>query len=246
MLVVANWKAYVRTREKAKKLFSSAKRLATGRKVTIVVAPPAPYLGLFAGNKAGVTLAAQDLSDTLDATETGEVTAPLLKELGVKYVIIGHSERRARGESEATIAEKVKRALVHGITPILCVGERERDPEAKYLSFIRAQIASALKDVPPKDLLDVVIAYEPIWAIGKTDEDAIHPADLTEMVLYIRKVLGDFIPGKGAGRVRVLYGGSAEPDNARALAGGGGIDGFLVGHASVDATMFAGIVKALK
>jgi len=246
MLVVGNWKTYVRTREKAKKLLAVAKRLAVGRKITIVIAPPAPYLGLLAGSKGTVALAAQDISDSLDTIETGEVTAPLLKELGVKYAIIGHSERRARGETDALIAEKVRCALVHGITPILCVGERERDHDAKYLAFIRGQITSAFAGVSPKDLLDVVIAYEPVWAIGKTDADAIHPADLTEMVLYIRKVLGDFIPGKGAARVRVIYGGSAEPENARALAGGGGIDGFLVGHASVDATMFAGIVKALK
>ena len=246
MLIVGNWKTYVRSREKAKKLYAAAKRLAVGRKIQIVIAPPAPYLGLFAGNKGGVALASQDISDTIESTETGEIAAPLLKEMGVKYAIIGHSERRARGESDALIAEKVKRALANGITPILCVGERERDQDARYLSLIRSQITSAFKGVPPKDMLDVVIAYEPVWAIGKSDEDAIQSHDLNEMVLYIRKVLGDFVPGKGASRIKVLYGGSAEPNNARALAGGGGVDGFLVGHASVDATMFGGIVKALK
>ncbi|MBY0110895.1 triose-phosphate isomerase [Patescibacteria group bacterium] len=246
MLVVGNWKTYVRTREKAKKLLVAAKRLALGRKIKIVIAPPAPYLGLFTASRGGVALASQDVSESLDSTETGEVPAPLLKEMGVTYAIIGHSERRARGETDAQIREKVQRALVHGITPILCIGESERDADAKYLAHLRTQITSALSGIPAKDLLDIVIAYEPIWAIGKSDEDAIQPADLMETVLYIRKVLGDFIPGKGATRVKILYGGSAEPENARALAGGGGVDGFLVGHASVDAKMFAGIVKALK
>ena len=246
MLVVGNWKTYVRTREKAKKLLAVAKRLAVGRKIKIVIAPPAPYLGLFTGSRGGVALAAQDVSESLDSTETGEIPAPLLKEIGVTYAIIGHSERRARGETDAQIREKVQRALVHGITPILCIGESERDADAKYLAHLRTQITTALSCIPAKDLLDIIIAYEPIWAIGKSDEDAIQPADLMETVLYIRKVLGDFIPGKGAGRVKVLYGGSTEPENARALAGGGGVDGFLVGHASVDAAMFSGIVKALK
>ena len=247
MLVVGNWKTYVRTREKAKKLFAAAKRLSASRKVTIIIAPPAPYLGLLSGSaKGSLALASQDVSETLEGTETGEITAPLLKELGVKYAIIGHSERRARGETDEMVAEKVKRALVHGITPIICVGERERDPEAHYLAFVRNQLVSAFKALSPKESLEVIVAYEPIWAIGKTDEDAIQPTDLMEMVLYIRKVLGDFIAGKGSARVRILYGGSTEPENARGLAGGGGVDGFLVGHASVDATMFAGIVNAIK
>jgi len=246
MLIVGNWKTYVRTREKAKKLLAVAKRLAVGRKISIVIAPPAPYLGLLAGSRGNVALASQDISDTLDTIETGEITAPLLKELGVKYAIIGHSERRARGESDERINQKLKRALVHGITPILCVGERERDAEAHYLSFVRGQLTSAFKGLSAKESLEVVVAYEPVWAIGKTDQDAIQSHDLNEMVLYIRKILGDFIPGKGASKVKIIYGGSVEPENARALAGGGGVDGFLPGHASVDPAMFAGIVKALK
>ncbi len=91
----------------------------------------------------------------------------------------------------------------------------------------------------------VVVAYEPVWAIGKSAAEAITAEDLGEMVLYIRKVLGDFIPGKGNQKMRILYGGSAEPGNARQLAAGSGIDGFLVGHASVDAVLFSGLVKAI-
>lgn len=246
MLIIGNWKTYVRTREKAKKLLAAAKRLAIGRKMTIVIAPPAPYLGLLVGNRGNVALASQDLSDTMETIETGEITAPILKELGVKYSIIGHSERRARGESDERINEKVKRALVHGIIPILCIGEHEHDSEARYLSFVRNQIVSAFKGLSPKESLEVVIAYEPVWAIGKGTDGAIQSHDLNEMVLYIRKILGDFIPGKGSLKVKVLYGAAVTPENARALVGGGGVDGLLVGHSSADPVTFTGIVKALK
>lgn len=246
MLIVANWKAYISSSEKAKRLFALAKRLGTSRKVKIAVAVPAPYLGLFAtGNKSGVALAAQDISETMGTTETGEVSASLLADLGVMYVLVGHSERRARGETNELIAHKVKRALAYGITPILCIGERARDEGAHYLAGVRAQITSAFSGLAPKERLAVVIAYEPIWAIGKTSENAIQPSDLNEMVLYIRKVLGELMPGKGASQVKIIYGGSAEPENVRVLARIGGVDGFLPGHASVDHAMFSKLVKAL-
>lgn len=246
MLIVANWKAYVASKEKAKKLFALAKKLSASRKVKLALAVPAPYIGLFAkGNTSGVALAAQDVSDVMDATETGETIAPLLRDLGVKYVLVGHSERRARGETDAVIAQKVKRALVNGITPILCVGERERDEGARYLALIRAQIESAFTGLSPKERLAVIIAYEPIWAIGKTSDDAIQPTDLQEMILYIRKVLGELMPGRAASQVKIIYGGSAEPENVKVLARASGVAGFLPGHASVDPAMFAKLVKAL-
>ena len=125
------------------------------------------------------------------------------------------------------------------------MGEQERDANAAYLALLRQQIASALEPLTQKERMSVIIAYEPIWAIGKTAADAITSADLQEMVLYIRKILSDLMPGKANARIPILYGGSAEPANARELAGGSGIDGFLVGHASVDPKMFSDLVKAL-
>jgi triosephosphate isomerase (TIM) len=242
MLIVANWKAYVEKREDAKKLLALSKRLSSTKRVKIVLAPSFPHLGLLApGNRSKVKFAAQDISDTTVGPATGEVAGAVIRNIGAEYVIIGHSERRAKGESDELITEKVKRALVHGLIPIVCVGERERDQDAQYLSFLRQQIRAVFETLSPKERLNVVIAYEPVWAIGK------HAAsqDLGEMVLYIRKVLGEFLPGKGAEKVTILYGGSAEPDNARGLAGGSGIDGFLVGHASVDPAMFSALVKSL-
>ena len=246
MLLVANWKAYVETPQKAKVLFASAKRLVGVKGMEIVLAPPAPYLGLLAaGNRSKVVFGVQDVSDSTGGAATGEVTAATAQGLGARYAIVGHSERRARGETDAVVLAKTQHALATGMQPILCIGEHERDNDAQYLHFIRAQINAIFSSLTPQERLHVVVAYEPIWAIGRTAADAISPNDLAEMILYIRKVLGDHVPGDAAGEMRILYGGSVEPGNARGLAGGSGIDGFLVGHASTDAKEFSALVKAV-
>ncbi len=245
MLIVGNWKAYVETLEKAKRLYATAKRLTSGTH-EIVLAPSLPHLGyLVASNRSKVLFAAQDVSVHAGGAATGEVTASLLANMRVSYVIIGHSERRAMGETDLTVSEKVRLALAQGLTPIVCIGETERDPEARYLSRLRTQIDSVFSSLSEKDRRGLVIAYEPIWAIGKAASSAITPSDLTEMVLYLRKLLGEYLPGKGNQKVRILYGGSVEPVNARTLAAATGIDGFLIGRASTDTTMFGALVKAV-
>lgn len=245
MLIVGNWKAYVETVARAKALVAGAKRLAVTGKHDIVVAPPAPYLGVVISGKSKIGFAAQDLSITTGGAETGEVTAGALAGLGVGYAIVGHSERRARGETDIIVAEKVRHALANRITPILCIGELERDQNAQYLKRIREEIRVVFAPLSPRERLSIVIAYEPIWAIGRSAADAITAADLHEMVLYIRKVLGDYLPNRGPSKVRILYGGSVDPSNIRALAAGSGVDGFLVGRASTDVSTFAALVKAI-
>ncbi|HET9641340.1 MAG TPA: triose-phosphate isomerase family protein [Candidatus Paceibacterota bacterium] len=246
MLILANWKAYVGDLKKARELVATAKRLRAAYKHEIVLAPPAPFIGLLAvPNRSKVAFAAQDISETTGGAATGEIPASAYRSAGATYAIIGHSERRAQGESDAAIAEKLTRALAHDLTPVLCVGERERDMEGRYLSFVREQITSALSKLLPKERSRVILAYEPVWAIGKTAADAISQSDLTEMVLYSRKVLAELLPGKSSLQSRVLYGGSVEPTNIRDLAGSSGVDGFLIGHASVDTLMFSKLVREL-
>ncbi|TSC70819.1 MAG: triosephosphate isomerase (TIM) [Parcubacteria group bacterium Gr01-1014_49] len=235
MLIVANWKAYIEDFKRAKKLFALSKRLVRATGIRIVLAPPSPFLGaLAANNKSRVAFSAQDISVTTGGAQTGEATAAAYAAAGAAYAIIGHSERRALGETREVIAQKLAHAFAHGLTPILCVGEHERDGGGRYLAFIREELASALTPLPSKERAKIIVAYEPLWAIGKTAADAIKPNDLVEMVLYIRKVLAELLPGKGSQHIPVLYGGSVEPENARLLALDSGIDGFLVGHASVD------------
>lgn len=249
MLIVGNWKAYVESKAKAKALCASAKRLGSKGVHEIVIAPSFPYIGMLAPVRPSAkdvpALGAQDVSITVGGAKTGEVTAGLLKEIGVSYVIVGHSERRALGETDAIVTEKVRHVLAHGMTPILCVGEGERDPEAQYLKLVRSQISTVFSVLTPKERLATVVAYEPIWAIGKTDHEAITPTDLSEMVLYIRKVLADFMPGRANQKVRILYGGSVDVNNIRGLGTGTLVDGFLVGRASTDVADFSALVKAV-
>src|SRR3989338_1049720 len=246
MLIVANWKAYVEEFAKAKKLFAAGKRIAKVTGNAIVLAPPSPILGALATrNKSKVAFAAQDVSTTTGGASTGEVTAQAYIAVGATYAIIGHSERRAAGDTDAGVAEKLAHAPAQGLTPILCIGEHERDGDGRYLGIVREELTIAIESLAPKERAKVIIAYEPLWAIGRDAEHAIGQNDLTEMVLYISKVLAELLPGKSSGRTLVLYGGSVEPSNVRDLAAGSGVDGFLIGHASVDPHMFTQLVKQL-
>ncbi|MFZ1075631.1 MAG: triose-phosphate isomerase [Minisyncoccia bacterium] len=246
MIIVANWKAYVEDLPKAKKLAAAAKRLSGAKNVSIVLAPPAPLLSaLAASNKSAVAFSAQDISTSAGGAHTGESTAQAFSAAGAAYTIVGHSERRAAGETNAVIAEKLVRAFAHGLTPMLCVGEKERDGEGRYLAQVREELTAALVALAPKERAKVIIAYEPRWAIGKGAAFAIAPNDLAEMVLYIRKVLGELLKGKSAAHSIVLYGGSVEPGNIAMLAKGSGVDGFLIGHASVEPATFSLLVKNL-
>jgi triosephosphate isomerase len=150
------------------------------------------------------------------------------------------------GDTDSIIAEKLVRALAHGLIPILCIGEQERDGEGRYLAFIREKLTVALAALAQKERSKVIIAYEPLWAIGKTAAFAIGPNDLAEMTLYIRKVLAELLPGKSSTHSLVLYGGSVEPNNIRDLAASSSVDGFLIGHASVDPITFTLLVKQLQ
>jgi len=246
MLIVGNWKAYVEMPEEAKKLMVVVRRTAKASKHKVVVAPSAPHLALLKqGARSKVAFAAQDISLATTGAATGELPASMLKRSGATYAILGHSERRARGETNEQVGEKVARALTVGLMPIVCIGERERDHDAEYLQELRAQLSAAFAKLLPKDKLSIVIAYEPVWAIGKSATDAIAPTDLAEMILYIRKLLSAHVPAKDVGKIKILYGGSVEAGSIRGLAGGSQVDGFLIGHASADPKMFADLMKAI-
>ena len=246
MVIVANWKAYVEDLGKAKKLFALSKKLARQSGCSIVLAPPAPLLGALAlGNRSSIAFAAQDVSATTGGGFTGEVTAQAYSATGATYALIGHSERRAAGDTDLVVSEKLSHAVAHELTPILCVGEAERDGEGHYLTRVREEITTALEPLQPKERARAIIAYEPLWAIGKDADAAIGENDLAEMVLYIRKVLAELLPGKSSARSLIFYGGSVEPGNIRGLAAVSGVDGFVIGRASVDPSSFTALAKEL-
>ncbi len=245
-LVVANWKLHPRDVKSTKKIFLGIKDAAMrAAHVETVVCPPYVFLPILRDVYKGakVTLGGQDLFYEEEGAYTGGVSAPMLASVGAKWTIVGHSECRARGDTNKQIAKKIKSALSQGLTVMLCVGETMRDHDGAYYAFVRDEIVSALEGVTVSQLSQLTIAYEPIWAIGGKAGDACTPEMLHEMTIYIRKVLTEKYGNTVARTVRILYGGSVKPDNAEALLVKGFADGFLVGGASVVPAEFAEIIR---
>lgn len=245
-LIVANWKMAPETPARAKALFAGIKKVAVRLPdAQTVVCTPALYLSAtgFAVSK-NVALGAQDVSYEKDGAHTGEISARMLKSANILYVIIGHSERRARGETDDIIAKKVVSALKAKLTVILCVGEMERDPHGEFFSFIENQIRLSLAGVSKKDIERVIIAYEPVWAIGEKAKEADTPEGTLETALFIRKTLAARFGKEKALAMPILYGGSVRPNNANSFLARGGVQGLLVGRASLDVRTFAEILKS--
>ena len=243
-LIAGNWKMFNGGRtgvELAQACVAFARELP---KVEVVVAPPFTALAAVAETIDGspVGLAAQNLYPKDQGAFTGEISAPMLKECGCAWVILGHSERRQIfGETDAFVADKVAAALAHGLRPIVCVGETLAQREAGETLRIVKQQVDAFLDVLAQSSEEVAIAYEPVWAIG-TGKNA-GPAEAEEVHAAIRS----WLQGKAealASRTRILYGGSVKPDNAAALLGCPNVDGALVGGASLDAGSFGAIARA--
>lgn len=206
---------------------------------TLVIAPPFPYLR----DIVGVDVAGQNCSDHASGAFTGEVSPSMIRDSGAKYVILGHSERRHLfHENDALIARKLTLAIENGLSPVLCIGEDLKVRDGGHVSrFLADQLKVAAVDTLAK-AAEVVIAYEPVWAIG-TGRNA-SGAMVAETLVEIRNALGRFWPTNLA-RTPILYGGSVTPDNVGELVAEGTIDGFLVGGASLDSGKFLSILRGL-
>jgi triosephosphate isomerase len=193
-----------------------------------------------------IGLGAQTMHEADEGAYTGEISAPMLRSVGCDYVILGHSERRQYfGETDAGVNAKVQQALAHDLVPIICVGETLAQRQAgDERAVVKRQIEGALADVEVEDADDVVIAYEPVWAIG-TGETAT-PDQAQEMHEYIRTLLDDIVGSDLADDMHLLYGGSMKPHNAAELLDQDDVDGGLIGGASLKADAFAAIVEAGK
>ena len=243
-LIVGNWKMNPVEVEDAKDIVKAVKR-ASGKlkRSQVVVCPPFVYTSLFSKTKGGnFFLGAQNANHEMSGSFTGEVSYSMLYQLGVRFVIVGHSERRKMGETDELVNRKVKSVVNSGMSAIICVGESTRDHNGDYLELIKKQIHTALTDVPKKILNQVVIAYEPIWAIGSTQ--AMGPRDLHEMSIYIKKVLNDMF-GVASDDIRIIYGGAVDSVNAENLIQEGNVSGFLVGRQSLVPKDFVEIMKAV-
>lgn len=219
---------------------------ALGDKVEVVIAPP--FVALqpvhVALEGAPLQLAAQNCHWESSGAFTGEISAPMLVELGCAYVIVGHSERRQFfGETDATVNKRARAVKAAGMTPIICVGETLAEREANQtLTVVERQVRGALEGFSGADVATFVMAYEPVWAIG-TGRTAT-TAQAQEVHAAIRGLLSRLYDEGTAGRVRIQYGGSVKPDNAAELLGQPDVDGALVGGASLKAADFVAIVKA--
>lgn len=218
--------------------------------VEVVVLPPFTDLRsvqtLVEGDKLDIGYGGQDLSPHPSGAHTGDISGAMLAKLGCTSVVVGHSERRAdHGETDDVVRAKVRAALDNGLVPILCVGEGLEAREAgRQVETTLGQFDAAVDGLSGEEAALLVVAYEPVWAIG-TGRTAT-PADAQEVCGAVRARLGELFPGQAAGAVRVLYGGSMKASNAAEIVAQPDVDGGLVGGASLDAEEFAAIVRAAR
>lgn len=244
-IIAANWKMHKTTGEARTFLGDFAPRVAGATETEIVICPPFTSLVAVGEGIRGtnIALGAQNLYHEPQGAFTGEISAAMLRDLGCQYVIIGHSERRQYfGETDDSVTQKVKAAYTHGLTPILCVGEtlQERDAGETRM-VVRRQMEKPLVVLTADQATRLVIAYEPVWAIGSGRAATLE--DANEVSAYIRRIIANIFGDQVAQAVRIQYGGSVKPANIGQFMAQPDIDGALVGGASLEAESFAGIVK---
>ena len=246
VIVAGNWKMN-KTASEGRELVEKLKKEIAGLEdAEIVVCPPFTTIGAVVEAAAGspIGVGAQNIHWAASGAFTGEISADMLKSSGVTYVIIGHSERRQYfGETDETVNLRARAAIAAGLTAIVCVGETLEEREAgKLVEVIERQMNVGLKDVTAADCEKLVIAYEPVWAIG-TGKTAT-PDQAQEVHALIRATLAKLVGAETAEKVRIQYGGSMKPGNAAELLAKKDIDGGLIGGAALKAADFAGIVAA--
>lgn len=241
-IAAANWKMNGRAADVT--AFASALS-AIDTSAEKVFAPPTVYLSTAQqANDDGFALSAQTAAEQADGALTGETAMPMLADIGCRYVIVGHSERRAiYGETDEAIFAKVQAALANQLIPILCIGETDSENQAgKTEAILAQQLALAIAELPPKHKQQLVIAYEPVWAIGTGRTPSLEDIQsIHEKIRYLFCQNDDTISDS----VRILYGGSVKPDNAATIFALPDVDGGLVGGASLNIESFEQIIKAL-
>jgi len=244
-IIAGNWKLNKTPHEPILLVSELKREIVDVEGVDIVLCPPFTALADVADalTDTNIALGAQNVFWEDAGAFTGEISAPMLKDLGVTYVIIGHSERRQYfHETNETVNKRLRAALKHGLVPIVCVGENLAQRESnKTFDVIKDHCEGSLSGLSAEEMGKVVLAYEPVWAIG-TGKTAT-PQQAQEVHVFIRQLLGKMFGEETAGSVRIQYGGSVTPDNVVSLMAQADIDGALVGGASLKAPSFAAIVK---
>jgi triosephosphate isomerase len=245
-LIIGNWKMYPATFKEAKELFAATRKAAdVAKDVTLVVAPPALFLRELAGSYKGTRIAFASQSAHWDkvGAHTGEVSVTQVADAGACYVIVGHSERRAGGETLEDTQKKVPAVLAAKMLPVLCVGELKRSDSGAHLDYIKDELRAGFAGVPQNKISKVIVAYEPVWAIG--GEKAMEPREMHEMAIFIRKSIVEMY-GQGGMSVKIIYGGAVNETNAVPMLKDGDVVGLLPGHVSVDAERFTLLLKTIQ
>ena len=244
-LIAGNWKMNTRSDDASALAKGVVDAVGEDPAVDVALCPPSVYLLGVADAVAGtpVGLGAQNLYPADDGAFTGEINAGMLTDVGCRYVILGHSERRAlMGETDEQVSKKLHAALAGNLIPIVCVGETLEDREAgRTEKVVESQIRGSLAGLDEVRAAGIVIAYEPVWAIG-TGKTA-SPEQAEEVHAFLRKLLGELFTNDVAAQIRIQYGGSVKPGNAKELLGQPNIDGALVGGASLKVDDFLGIIN---
>jgi triosephosphate isomerase len=192
-----------------------------------------------------ISLGAQDIFVGEGMSHTGGISSEMLKNTGVKYIIVGHSEKRELGDTDEIVQEKLFGALKDGFKVILCVGEKERSESGQQYRIVQAQIESALAKLPKGFAKKIIVAYEPVWAIGKSEREAMKPEALHEMVIFIKKIMTDILGERNVKTLSILYGGSVTKGNAKEIIEQGNVDGLLVGRESLHVENFSELIQEL-
>jgi triosephosphate isomerase len=247
LLVVGNWKNQISSPVIAKKLFGGIQKVAHAVKnIETIICPPMIYVGTLGEmvTSRNCVVGTQGILTPSSVTRTGSITPEMVFNSKSRYTIIGHSEERAHGITDTEIAESLSFMMQYPITPILCVGELKRDTSHRYYETIRKQLAADLGTLTNDEIARLVIAYEPIWAIGNAAKRPCTADECALMMRYIRKVVLDITGDANiATSIRVLYGGSVNSDNAYEYVTTGQASGLLIGRGSMDAKVFGEILK---
>jgi triosephosphate isomerase len=246
-IVAGNWKMNKNASETKALIQEIIAKKEANTKAEIVVAPTFINLSLAVetAKGSGITVAAQNMHQKENGAYTGEISADMITSIGIQTVILGHSERRAYfGETDSLLAEKVNTALKHNLRIIFCFGEELKErKENTHFAFVESQLKNALFHLTAEDWKNIVLAYEPVWAIG-TGETA-SPDQAQEMHAFIRQIIATKYGNDLAEEVTILYGGSVKPDNAKEIFGKKDVDGGLIGGASLNTADFLAIVNGI-
>ncbi len=244
-LIIANWKMNPETEQEVKNISLEIKGgIKNIKGLNTVICPPVIFMDAVKKTIGkSVCLGAQDAFVGYGSSHTGEISLEMIKKTGAKYILVGHSERRETEDTEEEIREKVSGVLKSGLKAVLCIGENERSERGDYYNEVKIQIISALSGLQKKYTKNLIVAYEPVWAIGNKDNKALDSEKLYEMAIFIKKILNDLFGQEIAKNIPILYGGSVNKNNAKEILKNGKVNGLLIGRESLKAQNFIEIIK---